>query len=43
MVHAENAKRETRENLKFMKENRNRVTKVNLKQIKDFVQIEDQE
>ena len=43
MVHAEKAKRETRENLKFMKENRNRMTKVNLKQIKDFVQIEDQQ
>lgn len=43
MVHAEKAKRETRENLKFMKENRNRMTKVNLKSIKDFVQIEDQQ
>lgn len=41
MVHAENAKRETRENLKFMKENKNRMNKVSLKQIKNFVKVQD--
>ena len=43
MIYTEKTNKETRENLKFMKENRNRNAKGNLNQIKDFVSIDDQE
>ena len=46
MVTAEKSRRETRQSLKFMKQNHYKqeaATKVNLKQIKDFVKIQEEQ